>query len=72
MADKYCKICRIVRKKKTVHCKDCNVCVIDYDHHCPWTGKCIGGKNLTFFYVFLGGIFCSFLMGMFAFIGIIN
>lgn len=23
------------------------------DHHCPWTGKCIGKKNLCFFYAFL-------------------
>lgn len=23
------------------------------DHHCPWTGKCIGKKNLCYFYAFL-------------------
>jgi hypothetical protein len=29
------------------------VCVRDYDHHCPWVSKCIGGRNLTAFNVFL-------------------
>lgn len=23
------------------------------DHHCPWTGKCIGKKNIKTFYAFL-------------------
>jgi hypothetical protein len=23
------------------------------DHHCPWTGKCVGGKTLMAFYWFL-------------------
>ena len=23
------------------------------DHHCPWTGKCIGKYNLAYFYGFL-------------------
>jgi len=28
--------------------------VKDYDHHCPWTSKCIGGNNLRRFYIFVG------------------
>ena len=26
------------------------------DHHCPWTGKCVGKENLCFFYMFLTAI----------------
>ncbi len=36
------------------HCADCDLCVAYYDHHCPWVSKCIGGNNLTRFYIFLG------------------
>ena len=26
------------------------------DHHCPWTGKCIGKNNLKAFHSFLAGL----------------
>jgi len=40
-------------QKGTHHCRDCDVCIRNYDHHCPWTSKCIGEKNLCKFYVFV-------------------
>ena len=51
----YCAICKIeiVPEKKIVHCEDCDVCVEGFDHHCPWTGKCIGRRNIIPFYIFL-------------------
>lgn len=53
---KRCRECRnyIRMDMKTSHCYDCGVCVEGYDHHCPWTSKCIGRKNLVFFYIFVG------------------
>lgn len=52
---KYCDTCNIVIKNDQIvsHCDDCNVCIIGYDHHCPWTSKCIGQGNLTGFYMFI-------------------
>lgn len=50
---KYCVPCKIVRERGTVHCYDCDVCIYGHDHHCPWVGKCVGGGNLTDFYMFL-------------------
>ena len=53
-----CKICNIIfpKKLKVVHCKICNICIIGQDHHCPWTGKCIGKYNIIQFNCFLAGI----------------
>ena len=50
-----CKKCNIIipRKLNVTHCNVCNVCVKEQDHHCPWTGKCIGKYNLIQFYFFL-------------------
>lgn len=48
-----CPYCKIVRPPRAQHCYICNVCVLELDHHCPWTGKCIGKKNIHFFYLFL-------------------
>lgn len=51
-----CKKCNIRVSRGTQHCHDCDVCVREYDHHCPWTSKCIGGGNLIRFYIFLGTV----------------
>ena len=31
-----------------------------FDHHCPWTSKCIGKGNLTGFYVFIFSLMLLF------------
>lgn len=58
----FCNICKlwVSRDKKTEHCYDCNICVEGNDHHCIWTGKCIGAKNLISFYIFVGSVFVMF------------
>ena len=48
-----CSICQLYRPPTAVHCYECGVCVDRLDHHCPWTGKCIGKGNLVYFYAFL-------------------
>ena len=48
-----CSQCDLYRPPGAQHCYDCQVCVEDLDHHCPWTGKCIGKKNISCFYAFL-------------------
>jgi len=50
-----CSICNVVQNpgENTVHCYDCNICIEGYDHHCPWTSKCVGKNNLKYFYTFV-------------------
>jgi hypothetical protein len=64
-----CNVCNVLMdiQEKTVHCEECGVCIEGYDHHCPWTTKCIGKNNKTVFYIFV--CFTLFLTG-FLFIGI--
>ena len=62
-----CSICKVIMRDEDEieHCDDCNVCIIGiiyfffiylflgYDHHCPWTSKCVGKNNKYLFYVFI-------------------
>ncbi|KAK7198679.1 palmitoyl acyltransferase 10 [Novymonas esmeraldas] len=42
---KWCYSCNVHRPYRGVHCRYCDRCVSRRDHHCPWTGTCIGAKN---------------------------
>jgi hypothetical protein len=55
-AFKSCARCGALTQENTFHCPDCNLCIRNYDHHCAFTGKCIGEGNILFFYAFLGSI----------------
>ena len=74
---RYCNICNIdYDRTTTTHCQYCDVCIYGMDHHCPWTGKCIGAKNLCSFYLFIGTtfmlIFYFFLALVFSAVNISN
>ena len=65
-----CQKCNIIMKKSSLmgHCVYCDVCVIKQDHHCPWTGKCIGKNNAIFFhgfiiflFLYITVVFCLFI-----------
>ena len=50
---KFCYSCMIFRPKRSVHCRQCNVCVEMFDHHCPFISNCIGKRNYVFFWSFI-------------------
>lgn len=49
----YCFTCHGIKKIRTRHCRHCKRCVRRFDHHCPWTGNCVGQLNIKFFIQFL-------------------
>ncbi|KAI9310199.1 DHHC palmitoyltransferase-domain-containing protein [Zopfochytrium polystomum] len=63
---KYCQSCLIWRTPRAAHCYVCDRCVDVHDHHCPWTGNCIGKRNYRFFVAFL---LTTSLLDIFVFAG---
>eukprot|EP01016_Furgasonia_blochmanni_P043969 TRINITY_DN6055_c0_g1_i1.p1 TRINITY_DN6055_c0_g1~~TRINITY_DN6055_c0_g1_i1.p1 ORF type:complete len:229 (+),score=41.69 TRINITY_DN6055_c0_g1_i1:189-875(+) len=61
----YCRICKILRPENAFHCTDCEACIEQWDHHCPWTGKCIGKGNIVPFYTFILSTMCFMMYCIF-------
>ncbi len=52
-AFRMCHECNQVQPPRTFHCDVCQRCVLKGDHHCFWTGNCIGLRNQKFFLQYL-------------------
>ena len=64
----FCSKCKFYLKKSNYahHCLDCDICIERQDHHCPWTGHCIGKNNIYSFYIFVGASFSIIIYLAFA------
>ncbi|ADM12073.1 DHHC-type zinc finger domain-containing protein [Encephalitozoon intestinalis ATCC 50506] len=51
--EKYCLECNLFRIGGMSHCRECNRCILDMDHHCLWFGNCIGRNNIRHFHIYL-------------------
>ena len=61
---RFCNKCQLIYREgiKTEHCEDCDVCIEELDHHCPWSSKCIGKNNMSIFLVFTISLCVHFIL----------
>ena len=55
----FCDFCRTTVGVRTKHCRACDKCVENFDHHCKWLNNCVGGQNYRLFFYLIS---CVFLM----------
>ncbi|CAG5120937.1 unnamed protein product, partial [Candidula unifasciata] len=48
-----CHTCRTVKPLRAKHCRICNRCVREFDHHCPYIHNCVGYYNRVWFLAFV-------------------
>jgi len=48
-----CEVCHIRRPLGSHHCRTCDVCTRDFDHHCGALGTCIASENRKIFILLL-------------------
>lgn len=69
VSSRYCYTCHIQKPPRSKHCKHCDVCINQMDHHCPFIGSCIGIRNYRYFF---GYIFIACVSNWFIFILTLN
>ena len=51
--ERKCETCNIFRPPGASHCRECDNCVMNFDHHCNVASNCIGKRNHKYFFLFL-------------------
>jgi DHHC palmitoyltransferase len=45
----FCEKCEAIRPPRCHHCRICNRCILQFDHHCVWLNNCVGYSNVRSF-----------------------
>lgn len=54
-----CTACETLAPPRSWHCPTCNVCILKRDHHCIFTGCCVGHFNHRYFVMLLIYLFIA-------------
>ena len=49
----FCHICEVLQFPRSKHCKLCDRCVLEFDHHCTWLSSCVGSGNHRRFFILI-------------------
>ncbi|CAG9864453.1 unnamed protein product [Phyllotreta striolata] len=60
---RYCTECKEFAPPRSWHCKICDVCILQRDHHCLFTSCCVGFDNQRYYLVLLFYMLLSQLYG---------
>lgn len=52
-----CAVCECLSPPRSWHCNTCDICILKRDHHCVFTGCCVGYHNHRYFVMFLSYLF---------------
>lgn len=58
----YCEYCDSFCNVKSKHCRVCNRCTSNFDHHCIWINNCVGSENYRSFFALIVCTFCHFVL----------
>ena len=58
----FCLICCSNIYSSSKHCKKCDKCIQNFDHHCNWLNNCVGKNNYSFFYILVFILLCDCLL----------
>nr|CCC95347.1 unnamed protein product [Trypanosoma congolense IL3000] len=61
----YCRVCALRRPPRVSHCYECDVCVLEHDHHCGVLGGCVGQRTMRWFMLYLISIEGALFIGVF-------
>lgn len=61
----FCDKCKTIRPPRCHHCRICDCCVVQFDHHCVWLNNCIGHNNVRSFVLTLAFISAACWYGVF-------